>query len=306
MNAAERPVGAPSNPNTERVRIISEALPYIQRFRGAVFVVKFGGSAMEDPRLVQNLLRDVVLLEAVGIDPVLVHGGGKAISAAMAEAGLEPVFVRGLRVTDDAAIRIVERVLNNEINAEIVRTLVAQGGRASGLRGQDVFAARRQEAQPLPGGGTTDLGLVGEVKGVNAAPVRRELGSESVPVLSPLGRDEVGGGLLNINADLAAAALAVELQAAKLIYLSDVLGICHDPADPATLVPTVSRASSRALIDSGVVSGGMLPKLASALDALDAGVGKVHMIDGRMPHSLLLEILTDSGVGTEIVRERES
>jgi acetylglutamate kinase len=286
--------------NAERVRVLSEALPYIQSFRGQIFVVKFGGSAMEDERLVESLLRDVVLLEAVGINPVLVHGGGKAISSAMADAGLKAHFVQGLRVTDEASMEIVQRILDGTINPGIVDTVCRFGGTARGLSGRDVFRGKPMAPLVLDDGTTADLGRVGDVTGVDLSKVRPLIDSEQVPVISPVAMDDAGGSL-NVNADLAAAAIAVSLKASKLLYLSDVLGICRDPRDPATLIPSVSRSSSRQLVDDGIIAGGMLPKLRSAIDALERGVGKIHMIDGRIPHSLLLEIFTDRGIGTEII-----
>ncbi len=286
--------------NADRVRVLSEALPYIQRFRGDTFIIKFGGSAMDDPRLVESLLRDVVLLEAVGINPILVHGGGKPISAAMQAAGLKPRFVNGLRVTDEASMAIVQKVLDEQINPEIVRTLREFDGRAVGLSGQSVFRASPSPPLRLEDGSMADLGRVGEVDSVDLSAVAPLLDSEQLPVISPiaLARD---GRPLNVNADLAAAAIAVALTAKKLIYVSDVLGICRDPRDPASLISSVNRALSAELIAAGIIAGGMLPKIRSAFDALERGVGKVHMIDGRIPHSLLLEIFTDRGIGTEIV-----
>lgn len=286
--------------NALRASVLSEALPYIQRFRGQVFVIKFGGSAMEDPALVDSLLRDVVFLEAVGINPVLVHGGGKAINQAMAAAGIEARFVGGLRVTTDEAISIVARVLDDDINAGIVGTINRYGGRARGLSGRTVLRGRKLPPVPGPDGLPADLGRVGEVISTDLAEVIRIVDSEQVPVISPVAADD-RGGLLNINADLAASAIAVGLKASKLIYLSDVLGILEDPEDPATLIPSLDSARRDDLIRRGVISGGMIPKVKSAFEALVAGVGKIHLIDGRIPHALLLEIFSDRGIGTEIV-----
>lgn len=286
--------------NALRASVLSEALPYIQRFRGQVFVIKFGGSAMEDPALVDSLLRDVVFLEAVGINPVLVHGGGKAINQAMAAAGIEARFVGGLRVTTEEAVSIVAKVLDEQINTDIVATINRYGGRARGLSGRSVLRGRKAPPALGPDGALVDLGRVGEVVSTDLDGVRRILDQEQVPVVSPLASDD-RGGLLNVNADLAASAIAVGLKASKLIYLSDVLGILENPSDPATLIPSVNPAQRDELIARGVISGGMLPKVRSAFEALVAGVGKIHLIDGRIPHALLLEIFSDRGIGTEIV-----
>lgn len=277
-----------------------EALPYIQKFRGQTFVIKYGGSAMENEDAVDRLLRDIVFLEAVGINPVLVHGGGKAISAKMREAGLHPRFVNGLRVTDATAIDIVAGTLDGEINPHIVTTINRFGGRAEGYSGREIFVARRLPPQVQESGQSVDIGFVGEAVGVHAGPVEAAIAREVVPVISPIGADE-SGTTLNINADVAAAALAAELRASKLIFLSDVPGIMRDSANPETLIPSVAGGQIDELVKHRVVSGGMIPKLLSAVSALRKGVGKVHMIGGATPHGLLLEIFTNAGVGTEIV-----
>lgn len=276
----------------EKAAILVEALPYLQRFRGHTFVIKVGGSAMENPKLVEQLLRDVVLLEVVGINPVVVHGGGKAISAAMAEAGLEPKFVKGLRVTDEAAITIVEKTLSGVINKSLVDSIKKYGGKAVGIPGNQVFIAEQKDPA---------LGFVGRVVDFNIDIVEAIVAGESVPVLSPLGADAAGGPLpFNINADLAASALASRLQATKLVFLSDVLGVMRDPGEPSTLIGSLTESEVESLVGEGVISGGMIPKTRSSIEALHAGVGKVHMIDGRVAHSLLLEVFTDTGIGTEI------
>lgn len=283
-----------------KAAVLVEALPYLQAFRGQTFLIKVGGSAMEDPALVEGLLRDVVFLEVIGINPVLVHGGGKAISRAMAESGLEAAFVAGLRVTNEEAIRVVERVLGTEINPALVETIVRYGGRAHGVSGLDVFRGRKRPGEG-PDGRPVDIGFVGEVTSVDVAPVTALIEREIVPVLTPLAAEETGGHPLNVNADLAAGALATALKASKLIYLSDVLGVMRDPSDADSLISTLTGDDFRRLREEGVISGGMIPKVRSALDAIADGVGKVHMIDGRIPHSLLLEIFTKAGIGTQIV-----
>ena len=285
---------------TQRAEALIEALPYIQRFRGQLFVIKYGGSAMEDEGIVERFLRDVVFLEAVGINPVLIHGGGKAITHRMRETGLKPKFVNGLRVTDAQSIGIVEEVLDQEINPSIVRMLNGFGGRAVGLHGKDVLVGIKLPLQTEGKATRVDLGFVGEVIDVLLAPIHAVVAKETVPVISPLARD-AEGRVLNINADIAAGTLAGRLQAAKFIYLSDVPGIMRDPTNKESLIPSVTREEIEKLREDGIITGGMLPKVESAMHALSQGVKKVHFIDGRTPHSLLLEIFTNAGVGTEIV-----
>ena len=283
-----------------RSESLIEALPYIQQFRGQTFVIKYGGSAMEDEDQVERLLRDIVFLEAVGINPVIVHGGGKAISAKMREAGLSPRFVNGLRVTDEASVRIVEETLDGEINPGIVRTIGAHGGHALGLSGKSVFVSRRLQPQKQEDGTEVDIGFVGEAVKVATKEVAAAIKREVVPVISPIGATPEGQ-VLNINADVAAAALAAGLGAHKLIFVSDVPGIMRDPARPDTLIPTVTAEQTQTLIKQRVIDGGMIPKVESAVRALEKGVGKIHMIGGHIAHCLLLEIFTNSGIGTEII-----
>ena len=278
-----------------------EALPYLQAFRGKTFLIKMGGSAMEDPGLVAQVMRDIVFLEVAGINPIVVHGGGKAISAAMKSAGLEANFIGGFRVTTDEAISIVEKVLSNEINPGLVRMIRDLGGKAVGIPGSDVFLGEKMYATD-EAGNRVDLGRVGEVVGCQLSQMDAAHRAGIVPVISPLAAELASGRPLNINADLAAAALAKELRVAKLVYLSDVPGLMRDPSDPETLIKSVTRAEADDLQADGTISGGMIPKVRSAVDALNAGVRKVHFIDGRLPHALLLEIFTDGGIGTEITR----
>ncbi len=289
-----------SRQSAERSEALIEALPFIQKFRGQTFVIKYGGSAMEDEQQVERLLRDVVFLEAVGINPVIVHGGGKAISAKMREAGLSPQFFNGLRVTDAISVGIVEETLDREINPEIVTTIHEHGGHALGLSGKAVFISRRLPLQRQTDGTEADLGFVGEAIEVVTAEVLAAVKREVVPVISPIGATEEGQ-VLNINADVAAAALAAGLRAQKLIFVSDVPGIMRNPAQKDTLIPTVTSEQTQMLIDTKVIDGGMIPKVESAVRALQAGVGKIHLIGGQIPHCLLLEIFTNSGIGTEIV-----
>lgn len=277
-----------------------EALPYLQKYRGQTFVIKYGGSAMEDDAVVAGMLQDVVFLEAVGINPVLIHGGGKAITQKMTEAGLPARFVNGLRVTSAEAVGIVEEVLDTQINPGIVKHINTSGGRAVGIPGRRVLVGRRLPPQK-DGEESVDLGFVGEVVEVRLDEVERAIAAEAVPVISPLAKDAEGASL-NINADIAAGTVAGGLRAAKMIYLSDVPGIMRDHRDPTTLIPSVNRAQIQQLVAEGVIAGGMLPKVHSALNALEKGVRKVHFIDGRVPHALLHEIFTNAGIGTEVVR----
>lgn len=290
-----------------RAEVLIEALPFIQRFRGCVFVIKYGGSAMEDDHTIERLLRDVVFLEAVGINPVLVHGGGKAITSRMREAGIAAKFFNGLRVTDAESIHIVEEVLDGVINPKIVSTIQEFGGQARGFSGKNVLRASRLGPQPDGKGGHVDIGHVGEVIGADLSEIEQAIAEEVVPVISPIALEatkeglDTGGSILNVNADIAAGFIAGALKASKMIYLSDVLGIMRDVANPESLIPSVSRSLIGKLIEEEVIAGGMIPKVESALAALEQGVGKVHFIDGRIPHSLLLEIFTASGIGTEII-----
>ena len=294
---------APIVPFSEQIAkasVLIEAMPYLQRFRGQTFLIKFGGSAMDDPALVEMLLRDVVFLELAGINPVVVHGGGKAISAAMNLAGLTARFVGGLRVTDEQTISIVEHTLHNVINRDLVAAINRFGGRAVGLPGKSVFLGHRNAPVKGEDGNPVDLGFVGTVHGFNAGEVLAAIHREQVPVISPLASEEGTGAALNVNADIAAASLAGKLRAAKFVYISDVRGVMLDPANPDSLSPSLTAAAAEKLINDRIITGGMIPKVKSALQALADGVQKVHMIDGRIPHSLLLEIFTDKGIGTEI------
>lgn len=284
---------------TTKASVLIEALPYLQSFRGQTFLIKMGGSAMDDPELVRQVMRDIVFLEVAGINPVIVHGGGKAISAAMEAAGLEAKFIGGFRVTTPEAISIVEDTLSGQLNPGIVNMLRDYGGKSIGFAGTDIFIGERIQAVDEDGT-RCDIGRVGHVVGCNLERVHEAISSEIVPVISPLASELGTAKPLNVNADLAAAALAKELRATKLIYLSDVPGVMQDPKKPETLIPSIHSKLAEELLADGTISGGMIPKINSARDALNHGVGKVHFIDGRREHSLLLEIFTQSGIGTEI------
>jgi acetylglutamate kinase len=286
---------------TRKAEALVEALGYIRTFRDRLTVIKLGGSAMEDPDALRATLQSVVLLETVGLRPVLVHGGGKPIDRAMSAAGLVPRKVQGRRYTDDATLRIVVEVLTNEINAGIVRQMRELGGRAVGLHSgtlQALFGERL--TLPNPAGEPIDLGRVGQVKRVDGGLIADFATAGVVPVIPSLAYDD-GGGWLNVNADTAACAVAAALKAAKLMMLTDTPGILADPKKPESLISHLDSASCLRLVNEGVIDGGMIPKVEACFEALAAGVGKVHVIDGRRKYSLLLEIFTDTGVGTEIV-----
>ncbi len=281
-----------------------EALPYIQRFSGETFVVKYGGSFMDspDPAVRTGVARDIVFLEAVEINPVVVHGGGKAITRAMEKAGLQAHFVQGQRVTDAPAVQVVDQVLSREINPEVVAAINALGGKARGFAGTDIFTCRKLllDDKENPGA-KIDVGFVGEVIGVNTAPLRQCIEEGMVPVISPTARD-ASGQIYNCNADVAAAQAAIALNARRLVFMSDVPGLMRDPKDPATLFTQVTTSQIEELKRVGVIDKGMIPKMDSAVAAIRSGVDKVSLVDGRVPHSVLLEIFTDAGVGTELVR----
>jgi acetylglutamate kinase len=278
-----------------------EALPYMQRFRSQVFVIKYGGSFMDssDPEVRNRVARDIVFLETVGINPVVVHGGGKAITRALEAAGLPAKFVNGYRVTDSATIEIVERVLSREINPEIVEAIEGFGGKAKTFAGSDIFRCRKFFSH-AGAGDEIDLGFVGEVTEVDVTPLRECIRRNITPIISPTARTE-DGQIYNCNADIAAAKTASALKARRLVFMSDVPGLLRDPKDDASLVSHLSVADVPALKKTGVVSEGMIPKVDSAIAAIESGVEKVQFVDGRIPHSVLLEIFTDAGVGTEVV-----
>jgi len=276
-----------------------EALPYFQQFRGRTVVIKYGGAAMENPELVESVMRDIVFLEAVGINPVVVHGGGKAITAAMRQENLTARFVDGFRYTDEASIKIIDRVLTEVISPSLAEKVKELGGKAKVLSGKEVLTAEKAPPREDATGAKLDLGFVGNIVSVDAAKVLKLVHSEIVPIISPLG---VGtdGQVYNINADIAAAKIAQALKAHKIIYLSDVNGVRRDPKDEASLISTLTPAQIQQLKHDGVIASGMIPKVDSALEALGGGVAKVHFLDGKQAHSLLLELFTDAGIGTEI------
>ena len=285
----------------KKANVLVEALPYIQKFRNSVMVIKFGGSSMEDPELVRSTMRDVVLLEATGIKPVVVHGGGKAISAELRKQNIPVRFVNGLRFTCDRTIRVVDDVLHNQVNRELVELANAAGGNAVGVSGKQVLKAQRTQSVDPVTGEAQDIGFVGEIVGVNGAKILEEVEAGRIPIVTPLGLG-LDGQVYNINADVAACKVAEAIHARKLVYLSDVPGILSDRENEASVIPTICTDEIGGLIRDGIISGGMLPKIKSCVEALNSGINKVQLIDGRVMHTLLLEIFTDRGVGTQIVR----
>jgi acetylglutamate kinase len=272
-----------------RAKILTEALPYLQQFRGALIVVKYGGAAMVDDGLADSWARDVVLLEHGGLRPVIVHGGGPALTRTMKRMGIQTEFVDGHRITDAESAEVAEMVLSGRVNKQVVSRLHRAGGRAVGLSGTDAAMLRVRRHRPSG----RDIGFVGLVEAVDTTPLRLLLESDYLPVLSSTAADS-DGQPHNINADLVAGAVAAAMGATKLLFLSDIPGVLVD----GSLRRKLSENEARELLATGGASGGMLPKLNAALEALEAGVPQVHIIDGRQPHSLLLEILTDRGVGT--------
>ena len=284
-----------------KASVLVEALPYIADFRGEIVVVKIGGSVQEDDAALSSLLTDVAFMHVVGMHPIVVHGGGKAITRALAAEGVETRFLAGFRVTDARTMAVMEKTVKESVNANIVAKLRACNVPAAPLHGDSVVFATRKSGRDADGV-VLDWGFVGEPVHCDTGPVRAMLQAGTIPVVSPLGRG-ADGATYNINADDEAAAIARALPSRKLVYVSDVPGLLRDPADPATLVETLRTGEVPALEKQGIISGGMIPKIESSISALRAGVRKVHLVDGRMPHSLLLEMFTTRGVGTQIVSD---
>lgn len=283
-----------------KAKVLLEALPYIQDFKGSIFVVKYGGSFMDDPDPTVRLsvATDLAFLAAVGINVVVVHGGGKAINRAMDDAGLKANFINGLRVTDAATIAIVKKTLDEVVNRDVCDTLTTVKARPKGLPGDSVIVCTKLAVDD--DGNPCDLGYVGDVMEVKVKLIKKEIADGYMPVISPVA-EGLDGKPYNVNADTVAGRVASALRARRLVYMSDVPGLLADPKNPATLISTVRASEVEGLKKQGVIDKGMRPKVQSAVRALQEGVQRVHFVDGRMPHSLLLEIFTDQGVGTEIV-----
>jgi acetylglutamate kinase len=283
---------------TLRAELLIEALPYIQRFRGAVVVVKYGGNAMVDPALAATFAEDIVLMRSVGIRPVVVHGGGPQISELMERLGKVPEFRDGQRVTDAETVDIARMVLVGKVNREIVGAINVHGPLAVGVSGEDAGLIVAEARDP-------ELGFVGDVESVRPAILERLLAEELIPVVSTIGADETGQAY-NINADAVAGAIAQALAAEKVIYLTDVEGLLADVADAASLISHIDAPALQARIDAGSLTGGMIPKINACLHAVGGGVGSAHLLDGRVPHVLLLELFSDAGIGTMITPETGS
>ena len=286
----------------ERSQILVEALPYIRKFRGSTVVIKYGGHAMVNPDLKRLIIQDIALMHVVGMNPVVVHGGGPEITAHLKKLGVQSTFIDGQRVTDEETLDVAEMVLAGKINSEIVLALNEAGVRAVGISGKDMglITARKLFHQATPTAAPADIGFVGEVESINPEIIRIFEKNEIVPVISPLGVD-ASGQTYNINADTAAAAIAGSLYADKFILLTDVMGVLRDRKDDASLINSMRQSEVEALIQQGIIEGGMIPKVRACLNALDGGAKKTHILDGRQPHSLLLELFTDHGIGTQIV-----
>lgn len=285
----------------DKAAILIEALPYIQAFRGKVLVIKYGGSTMTTEDDVDTVLRDIVFMASVGMRPVVVHGGGVAISQRLEQRGIATRKVNGLRVTDAATMQVVEDVLFGEVNAAIVQAINGMGGQAVGVSAKEsgIMHVTRHQAESREG--PVDIGFVGDVERVDAAPILSLTGQEVIPVIAPIGCGPEGHSY-NVNADTAAGEIAAALHAEKLVFLTDVKGIMVDADNPDTLLSTVRVPEVEALIADGTIDGGMIPKVGACLKSVKAGVRKTHIIDGRIPHSMLLEFFTNEGIGTEIVQ----
>ena len=283
----------------EKAEVLIEALPYIQRFNRRIIVVKYGGSAMIDEELQKHVIEDVVLLKLVGFKPILVHGGGKEISHWVEKVGMEPHFVNGLRVTDENTMEVAEMVLNR-VNKTLVSMVQSLGVKAVGISGKDGGLLQVEKKQSKDG----DLGYVGEIKNVDPKVLYDLLDTDFLPIVCPVGMDDTFHSY-NINADDAARAIAEAVDAEKLAFLSDIEGVLTDKDDPDTLISELTVNEAKELIENGIVNGGMIPKLESCMHAISEGVNRVHILDGRIPHCLLLEIFTNKGIGTAIQRDDE-
>ena len=276
--------------DSQKADILVQALPYIQRYNGEILVVKYGGNAMINPELVDCVMKDIVLLNQIGVKTVLVHGGGPEISEMLKRVGKESKFINGLRQTDKETAEIVQMVLCGKINKNLVGIINRMGGHAMGLSGFDDGLIKAEKINE-------ELGFVGEVKSINAKPVMDLLNQGYIPVVSSVGYDNEGN-VYNINADTVASSLAAELKAGSLISMTDIKGILRDKNDDSSLIPVITVDEAPALIESGVINGGMIPKVECCIDAIKGGVKRVFIIDGRVPHSILIEVLSDEGIGT--------
>ena len=277
-----------------KAEVLVGAIPYIRKFRNETVVIKYGGSAMVDSQLKKSVIRDIAMLKYLGINPIVVHGGGKEISALLARMGKESVFVDGLRVTDSETASVAEMVLSGSIGKSLVENLESMGIKACGINGKDGHTMMAKKLVDEKG---RDLGFVGEIEKVDVSLIKTLIDADYVPVISPVGVDSYSQ-TYNINADYAASAIAGALHAEKLVFLTDVEGILKDKNDPASIISRMNADEAKRLMHEGVIKGGMIPKVECCLDALEKGVQTVHVLDGRLPHSILLEIFTAEGIGT--------
>lgn len=281
--------------NAERAKVLVHALPYIKKYSGRIVVIKYGGNAMVSEELKDKVIRDIILLQLIGVKAVLVHGGGPEISEMLTKTGKESKFVNGLRVTDKETVDIVQMVLAGKVNKSLVNLIESKGGNAIGLSGMDggmITAKQKSE----------ELGFVGEITDINVKPILDVIENGYIPVISTVGCDKAGN-VYNINADTAAAKIAGALEAKSLITMTDISGILKNKDDPSTLIPKIKISELQSLIDDGTINGGMIPKAECCVDAIQAGVKRVFIIDGRVPHSILIEMLTDEGIGTMFIDE---
>jgi len=284
----------------EKAAILMEALPYIQEFRDSTVVVKLGGSVIEDPEKTRGVIRDIVFMECAGMKPLIVHGGGKAISRALEQADIKSCFIEGLRYTSDSAIKVVDDVLHNQVNSNLVDIMNEFNGHPESVSGKKIIRAQQKTVRDNDTGETRDLGHVGEIDSVDTESLTSLLDKNIVPIITPLARGG-DGTVYNTNADTAACRIAAALKARKLAFLSDVPGILRDKDDENSLISTMHLDEIEDAISKGIIASGMVPKVKSAAEAVRAGTRKVHMIDGRIQHSLLLEIFTKKGIGTQIL-----
>lgn len=280
--------------NTERASVLVQALPYIRKYAGETMVIKYGGNAMVDKKLKNAVMSDIVLMQLVGINVVVVHGGGPEINDMLDRVGIESRFVNGLRYTDSDTVNIVQQVLAGKVNKDLVQLIEAEGGKAIGLCGLDGSMLKADKLSS-----SEDLGFVGEIQEVNTEIIQSSANSGYIPIIATIASG-YNGEIYNINADTAAAQIAAELGAKKLILLTDIRGLLRDINDESTIIPVVNVSEISKLKKEGILSGGMIPKIECCVDAVRRGVGRAHMIDGRMPHSILMELFTDEGVGTMV------
>lgn len=285
------------NEYIDKANILMEALPYIQKLSGKTIVIKYGGNAMTDSRITKTILQDITLLKYVGVNPVVVHGGGPEINKMLAKLEIKSSFHNGLRITDAATMEIVQMVLTGKINKDIVSSINALGGKAIGLSGKDAGLIRVEKKPPTADG--VDLGFVGSVTGINTRLLEKLVEDEYIPVIAPVGADD-NGDSYNINADTVAGEIAARLHAEKLIFLTDTDGIYENYEDKSTLMSVISIKQINQMIQSGAIEGGMIPKVKGCIKGIESGVHRTHILNGTLPHPLILEIFTDKGIGTMV------